>query len=72
MMMMIGFTTHLSPARHLANVTPTRCHPGSGGTIVELVVCVFLHVAYFIGSVFRQPIFSHIWPISVTLLLSDH
>ena len=35
--MMIGFTTHLSPARHLANVTPTRCHPGSGGTIVELV-----------------------------------
>ena len=31
---MIGFTTHLSPARHLVNVTPTAAHPGSGGTLV--------------------------------------
>ena len=31
-MMMIGFTTYLSPARHLVNVTPTAAHHGSGGT----------------------------------------
>ena len=31
-MIMIGFTTHLSPAHHLRPTgTPTRCHPGSGG-----------------------------------------
>ena len=31
-MMMIGFTTHLSTARHLVNVTPSAAHLGSGGT----------------------------------------
>jgi hypothetical protein len=34
MMMMIGFTTHLSPTRHLADVTPTTVQMGSGGTVV--------------------------------------
>ena len=38
MMMMIGFTTHLSPARHLVNVTPSAAHPGSGGTLVKISV----------------------------------
>jgi hypothetical protein len=37
MMMMIGFTTHLSPTRHVANVTPTTAQTGSGGTVVQLV-----------------------------------
>ena len=29
--MLLVFTTHLPPARHLANVTPTAANPGSGG-----------------------------------------
>ena len=39
MMMMKGFTTHLSPARHLVDVTPTAArHPGSGGSLVNTSV----------------------------------
>jgi hypothetical protein len=30
-MMMIGFTTHLSPTRHLADVTPTTVQTGTAG-----------------------------------------
>jgi hypothetical protein len=33
-MTMMGFTTHLSPTRHLADVTPTTVQTGSGGTVV--------------------------------------
>ena len=34
-MMMIGFTTHLSPARHLVDVTPTAAHPWQWGYLSQ-------------------------------------